>query len=810
MMPAPGSLPQDKQLQRAIKPVVETLERRTLLSGSVHLGAGVLHVEGTEGPDVILIRPAEAEGRVRISVNGQWTNFSADRVAQVRINCLGGDDRVEVAEVGRRLFSKLRISGGDGNDTLAGGSGNDRIHGDAGDDVLSGHAGNDFLDGGDGNDTLLGGRGNDRLNGGAGDDWLSGHVSVDDKDKDILSGGPGNNRKNEHFQAAFPIATYTGNTDYPTYDPNLIRRAYGLGDLSNHAYKNMGAGQAVAIVIPGHHPTARADLTKFSKEFGLPLPNYKTFKIVYASGRRPVTDPAFVGEALIDTQWVHAIAPKANIILVEADSILPGDMFEAVSKAAWYLNKYHKGGVVSMSWGTTAAVEPQYVQALEGVFSSAKNKNITFVAASGDFGTPSYPSTSPNVVAVGGTKLFLDEFGNRLAGNEPDTGGNNGGGNGGDDSGEPTAWTDPDQDDSVEGGEAYWPLLGGGGISGVFRRPSWQANRGASNVPDPVTGLFMRGTPDLAWVADPRPGFGGQAVFNSFGDAGASGWFAYGGTSIGCPQVAGVFALVNEQRAINKKPKLGNTALERIYALGARGRDTYFNDITDWAAESTNLPSPVGPGWDYATGWGSPNCRTLIPALAETKPAPYVSNTAKLRGRFTMITTDSTGAPLRSDIMIRAVGRYRGYHTISMPVYVSQTYPTGGNSITTVTIYGLNEQGVGTPGTFQTDNPWEARTPGSPVILHRDGNTVQGVAKFQINVRGATGGQGTTYTGWMKFVGTINSSGKIKGKFFTVQLDGDKIDFRDIISPDPFDPVTVPTISGQTIPPIVASGEFSV
>ena len=89
----------------------------------------------------------------------------------------------------------LRLTGGDGNDTLNGGSGqdtldggggNDRLNGGPGNDLLLGGSGNDQLFGGDGQDILQGGNGNDRLDGGAGDDDLQGGIG-----RDTLIGGTG-------------------------------------------------------------------------------------------------------------------------------------------------------------------------------------------------------------------------------------------------------------------------------------------------------------------------------------------------------------------------------------------------------------------------------------------------------------------------------------------------------------------------------------------------------------------------------------------------------------------------------------------
>lgn len=80
----------------------------------------------------------------------------------------------------------LRLTGGDGDDSLTGGAGNDTLEGGAGNDTLIGGDGDDSLSGGDGDDLLLGGAGNDVLDGGAGNDTLLGGPG-----DDTLDGGGG-------------------------------------------------------------------------------------------------------------------------------------------------------------------------------------------------------------------------------------------------------------------------------------------------------------------------------------------------------------------------------------------------------------------------------------------------------------------------------------------------------------------------------------------------------------------------------------------------------------------------------------------
>src|SRR5439155_7137311 len=89
-----------------------------------------------------------------------------------------------------------------------------------------------------------------------------------------------------------------------------------------------------------------SDLQQFDQYFGLPAP---TFTKVNQSGgsQLPQADSGWAVEIALDVEWAHAIAPGANILLVEASSSSTTDLFAGVRYAA------SQPGVVavSMSWG---------------------------------------------------------------------------------------------------------------------------------------------------------------------------------------------------------------------------------------------------------------------------------------------------------------------------------------------------------------------------------------------------------------------------------------------------------------------------
>ncbi len=139
-------------------------------------------------------------------------------ISQVTVNSGAGDDTVTVGDLdtvcraslviqgdaGNDLLNatnaktgaiRLRMEGGDGNDTLLGGQGNDTLVGDAGTDRIKGGDGNDQLEGGAGADSINGENGNDTLLGGDATDSLTGDGSdtlSGDAGNDSLNGGIGN------------------------------------------------------------------------------------------------------------------------------------------------------------------------------------------------------------------------------------------------------------------------------------------------------------------------------------------------------------------------------------------------------------------------------------------------------------------------------------------------------------------------------------------------------------------------------------------------------------------------------------------
>ncbi|MCY6371739.1 S53 family peptidase [Clostridium ganghwense] len=326
------------------------------------------------------------------------------------------------------------------------------------------------------------------------------------------------------------------------YHPSQIKKGYYFDRCF------IGEGQTVAIVTAFDHPNIENDLCVFSNMFNLPKAD---ITIAYPDGRPPV-NPGWALETALDVQWVHALAPGAKILVVEAKSNSYRHMFSAVDYAV-------KQGVqvVSMSWGGKEF-------SLEWVFDHHfQHEDIVFVASSGNDGIPIYPAASSYVLSVGGTSLKLSKKGKRIC---PEI-----------------AWSGS-----------------GGGISQFVPEPCWQITFGITNENQ------KRRIPDVSFVADPSMGVW---VYTSVPIQGKWGWTVLGGTSFAAPAWAAVIACAGQGYG-----PITNCS-ERLYAIAGKTSYSIpqynFCDII----KGSNGFHRASKEYDYVTGLGSPIVYRLIRKL---------------------------------------------------------------------------------------------------------------------------------------------------------------------------------------------------
>ena len=405
-------------------------------------------------------------------------------------------------------------------------------------------------------------------------------------------------------QLPAPVSTTDCQADFGIncYTPVQYRVHYDLNPLYQRGVT--GQGETIVIVDSYGSPTIRNDLSVFDQQFGFPNPDLRIVKF----GTIPAFDPTnstMVGwaeETTLDVEYAHSIAPGAKIVLAEtavAETEGVTGLPEMMNAEQSLINA-GVGDVISQSFGATENTFPGFSSGnfsslldLRYAYKDALAHHVTVLAASGDAGATDYeadgatlypyrvnswPSSDPLVTSVGGSQLYLDNAGNQV---QPDS-----------------VWND-----------GYG--AGGGGVSAVFSRPLYQAG---------VSGVVgsHRGTPDISMSAAVN---GGAWVYMSFAGIetpGVSnpGWYIFGGTSEATPIFSGIVALADQ--VAGHPLGLINPAL---YALGQAARrgdpNTGLVDITTGNNSFAGVTGyDAGPGYDLASGWGTIDAATFVPALA--------------------------------------------------------------------------------------------------------------------------------------------------------------------------------------------------
>jgi len=418
--------------------------------------------------------------------------------------------------------------------------------------------------------------------------------------------------------------------DLICYTPQDIKTAYNYPSAKGWNGLD-GSGQTIVIIDAFGSPTVQSDLNTFDTQFNLPP---TTLQIVCQSGTCPVYNPSnadefgWTQEIALDTQYAHAMAPGAHIVLFVTTS---DDDLVMAQGAQQAINMFPHS-IISQSWGDPESdlltAPSSYVQAVistsEAAYEQAAYMGTTVFASAGDSGAtnnypttnPSFPSSSPWVTAVGGTQgnpyyvgsipsctgwtcstglvKFLNTPSCQLDTETPTT----------------TASCIP----IGYGGEQVWnePFLSppgatGGAPSSIFTAPFYQRD----------VGLTMRATPDVSYNAAVSGGvLGYWSAPNDFGYP--AGFYIFGGTSAGSPQWSAIAALADQLAAQEHQRTIGFIN-PTIYSIGQSPwrYDRDFNDITvgNNILSGTSLGYSAHSGWDDASGWGTPNVANLIQDL---------------------------------------------------------------------------------------------------------------------------------------------------------------------------------------------------
>jgi kumamolisin len=353
--------------------------------------------------------------------------------------------------------------------------------------------------------------------------------------------------------------------------PAMAAKVYDITPLYSQGIR--GQGETVAVLESSTF--SQSSLDDFNQRFG--LPSFAPEEIATPADG-PAFDESSAGreETELDVELIHAIAPQARILDYNAPNVSPsgndtlGDMID-------HLVAQGRTDIVSDSMGYCELGFPAGdLQRDEQAIEAAVSHGVTIFKSTGDAGayqcerfdssdhrlSVEWPASSPGVVAVGGTALAVSVAGGY--------------------SGE-KAWEDVLQDAGS-----------GGGLSVGVARPSWQRAPGVLNR----YSNGRRQIPDVSANADPNSGW---AVVTG----GSLGPVA--GTSAASPFWAGAMALIEQYTRQHGVKHLGfiDPVLYRLASTPQPAPP--FHDIT----LGTNRYYPATPGWDFATGLGSPDVYNL-------------------------------------------------------------------------------------------------------------------------------------------------------------------------------------------------------
>jgi kumamolisin len=355
--------------------------------------------------------------------------------------------------------------------------------------------------------------------------------------------------------------------------PTQLLNAYNATPLVEEGFQ----GQGQTVVVFAFDGFLQEDMDTFTQTFGLPPLQPEVV------GGMP---DRMIGEANMDLQVVHAIAPKAKLILVNARPTTDnsgGGAFVKLAELMESVDANYPGALWSFSigWGCDRLFTAADFEPVRAALAKALRNGTTAFNATGDlagleckggqrWSDPPVPedvgvdavASLPEMTAVGGTKLTTDADGRWLS-------------------------------------EQSWyntPLTIGtaGGASTLFERPAWQTVGIGSELPD------RRLVPDISAVSD---AFTGVRIF--FQQKATVG----GGTSQAAPIWAGLSALMNQKLAARGAEPLGelNPTLYRLAKSATLPPG--LRDI-NYGGNAISLSGTSG--YDMVTGLGTPNVDNLV------------------------------------------------------------------------------------------------------------------------------------------------------------------------------------------------------
>jgi subtilase family serine protease len=439
-----------------------------------------------------------------------------------------------------------------------------------------------------------------------------------------------------------PKVTFPGNPALHALAPADYATIYNINPVYNASPGITGLGKTIAVVARSDLFDDGSDITNFNSVFGIP-PSMGLVATVLDG-----PDPGDIGggeevEATLDATWSSAIAPGATVDFVVSAITNTTD---GADLSELYIIDNDLGDIMTESFGGCEAFRGAEAAGDATLAEQAAAQGITYFVAAGDSGAEGCDNPNIETVATGPLSvsvLAATPFNVAVGGTMFNENGDDG-----------KYWNSTNNSSTFESALSYIPedvwnesctaaqcgqsaniSAGGGGVSSIFAKPSWQS--GVAGIPNDG----HRDVPDVSLTAGLHDPYllclEGSCIPDS---QGLISFAAVGGTSAPTPSFAGIMALVDQK--MNSRQGQANYVLYKLAAAeklsscnasntsGLPASTCVFNDVTvgnnavpGEASYGTSSPLyPATVGYDLATGLGSVNVANLVNKWSSVKFSP--------------------------------------------------------------------------------------------------------------------------------------------------------------------------------------------
>jgi subtilase family serine protease len=410
--------------------------------------------------------------------------------------------------------------------------------------------------------------------------------------------------------------------------PKDVATIYDVNAAYSSGYN--GTGQSIAIV--GQSEINVSDIEHFQSAAGLTVKD-PTLVLVPGSGTAQ-NSSGDQAESDLDLEYSGGMGTDATIYFVYVGNNQNYSVFDSVQ----YAVDTRIAPIISISYGACETdLSASDFSTLESIMQQGASQGQSIIAASGDDGSTScygdkslttaqqealvvdYPASSAYVTGLGGTEFPTADVS----------------------SSNTTYWQSASGSDVISSAKSYIPeqtwnddssqyglAAGGGGISALTARPSWQ--KGVTGIP---SGNY-RLVPDISLDSSPANagylyctsdtsawGQGQQGSCTSgFRDSSTNDLTVAGGTSFAAPIFAGMLSIINQRENSTGQGLVNST----LYTLASNSSNyaSAFHDITSGGNQCTagsqycssagQSEYPATTGYDMATGLGSIDLYNLL------------------------------------------------------------------------------------------------------------------------------------------------------------------------------------------------------